>query len=127
RGFRNFALFGLNDQPNYVDRIGPAFAEALMGRGMECAIYEPADGATSPQRKPACSADLERWLRGLPKPVGMLAWDSEHGRRVADACLGSGLQVPEDVGVIGGGEHGPPGGSARPPPGVGAASPGRGG
>ncbi|AWI10365.1 xylose operon transcription regulator XylR [Ereboglobus luteus] len=44
---------------------------------------------------------LMRWLRSLPKPVGVLAFDDKMGERVLAACRWAGIRVPDEVGVIG--------------------------
>jgi LacI family transcriptional regulator len=44
---------------------------------------------------------LVRWLRNLPKPVGLLAFDDKLGERVLTACRWAGLPVPERVAVLG--------------------------
>jgi len=44
---------------------------------------------------------LVRWLRGRPKPVGILAFDDKLGERVLTACRWAGLGVPEQVAVLG--------------------------
>jgi len=41
-------------------------------------------------------------LSSLPRPVGVLAWDSGGGRWVAEACIEVGLQVPDQVGIVSG-------------------------
>lgn len=48
-------------------------------------------------------APLVRWLKTLPKPVGVLACDDRLGERVLAACRGAGIRVPDEVGVIGSG------------------------
>jgi LacI family transcriptional regulator len=45
--------------------------------------------------------DLARWLRGLPKPVGIMASYDIRGQQVLAACRGAGLAVPDEVAVIG--------------------------
>jgi LacI family transcriptional regulator len=49
----------------------------------------------------AQSGDLRRWLRELPKPVGIMACYDIRGLQVLDACRGAGLAVPGEVAVIG--------------------------
>jgi LacI family transcriptional regulator len=44
---------------------------------------------------------LADWLRALPKPVGLLACNDDRARQVIDACLMAGLNVPEEVAVVG--------------------------
>ena len=41
------------------------------------------------------------WLRGLPRPLGVVACNDVRGHHVLDACRISGLAVPEEVAVIG--------------------------
>jgi LacI family transcriptional regulator len=49
----------------------------------------------------AQAADLRRWLRELPKPVGIMACYDIRGQQVLDACRSAGLAVPAEVAVIG--------------------------
>lgn len=44
---------------------------------------------------------LVRWLRALPKPVGILAFDDKLGERVLTACRWAALRVPDHVAVLG--------------------------
>ena len=46
--------------------------------------------------------ELKLWLRSLPKPVGIFAFDAEHGRQIADACFAAGLAVPDKVAILAG-------------------------
>jgi LacI family transcriptional regulator len=45
--------------------------------------------------------DLAQWLVALPKPVGIMACNDDCGVQVMEACKLAGLDVPEDVGVVG--------------------------
>jgi LacI family transcriptional regulator len=102
RGFSHFAYFGLPDQPHYIDLCGPAYASALSERGHSCASYQLRHVAPPRRVRLTEFADLEDWLAGLPKPVALLAWDSDRGRLVAEACANAGIRVPEEVGVVSG-------------------------
>ncbi len=44
---------------------------------------------------------LAKWLRDLPKPVGVLACYDIRGQEVLQAAQEAGLRVPEDVAVLG--------------------------
>jgi len=44
---------------------------------------------------------MVRWLRSLPKPVGLMACNDVCGREVLQACTIAGLRVPEEVAVVG--------------------------
>jgi len=41
-----------------------------------------------------------RWLHGLPKPVGIIGWDTITCRNVANACELAGLEIPDRVAII---------------------------
>jgi len=44
---------------------------------------------------------LADWIKGLPKPVGLMACNDICGREVLQACASTGLHVPDDVAVVG--------------------------
>jgi LacI family transcriptional regulator len=44
---------------------------------------------------------MMRWLRKLPKPVGLLVFDDKLGERVLTACRWARLAVPQQVAVLG--------------------------
>jgi LacI family transcriptional regulator len=44
---------------------------------------------------------LAAWLHSLPKPVGIIAVNDARARHVLQACLASGIAVPEEVAVVG--------------------------
>lgn len=45
---------------------------------------------------------MVKWLKRLPKPVGIMACVDERSRDVNEACKIAGLRVPEDISIIGG-------------------------
>ena len=42
-----------------------------------------------------------KWIKSLPKPVGVMACNDERGLQVLDACRRAGVAVPDEVAVIG--------------------------
>lgn len=44
---------------------------------------------------------MVKWLRSLPKPVGLMACNDVCGREVLQACATAGLRVPDQVSVVG--------------------------
>jgi len=44
---------------------------------------------------------LAEWLRGLPKPVGLMTCNDDRGQHVSETCNFARLHVPNDVAVIG--------------------------
>jgi LacI family transcriptional regulator len=44
---------------------------------------------------------VRKWLLGLPKPIGILAFYDRPARHLADACSQLGLHVPGEVAILG--------------------------
>jgi LacI family transcriptional regulator len=49
----------------------------------------------------ALDAKVRRWLRSLPKPVGVFAPTDLWGVQLAEVCRQAGLRVPEEVALVG--------------------------
>ena len=47
------------------------------------------------------AAVLSPRLRALPKPVGLLAYNDEEAARVSALCLDIGIQIPEEIAILG--------------------------
>jgi len=103
QGFRNFGYFAPRGL-SFVEIHYRSFVENLAETGLECSLF-PARRGTGPasawQKR---QADLQQWVRELPKPVAIVTWTSERGREVLYACRALGLLVPEQVAVMGGDE-----------------------
>lgn len=96
RGFRNFACCATGGYSYVRARYFTAAAKAA---GFDCETYNPPEGAVVGLEQDR--AALARWIRSLPKPVGILAVHDVRGRHVIDACNEQGLHVPDAVGVMG--------------------------
>lgn len=44
---------------------------------------------------------LVRWLKSLPKPIGILACNDDFGQILINACHMSGIRIPHDIAVLG--------------------------
>jgi LacI family transcriptional regulator len=102
RGFRQFAYCGSSLRPNYVDRFGEAFVDALEQRGSSCHSFRPQFETFSQLPWTEQLKSLADWLTSLPKPIGLLAYDDVQGRQVTEACEYVGIHVPHEVAVLGG-------------------------
>lgn len=106
RGFRHYAFCGFVGA-NYSDTRGHCFKERLAKAGFSCATYEPPEIARNikaielEKRGLLFQDDLGRWLKSLPKPVGIMACNDIRGQQVMNACRRLELLVPEEVAVIG--------------------------
>ncbi len=101
RGFRQFAYFA-PPSLDYSKRRGEAFAQHVNAAGYECAVYKPGYRAGRRLGWGERLKRVERWMRTLPKPIGVLAVDANRGRQLSEICHLSGVRVPDDVAVLGG-------------------------
>lgn len=101
RGFQHFAYCGLYPTPSNLwgEERCRAFAKRVNARGFPCHIYPIAYRTT--RQWNSVLASLGRWLKTLPKPVGLMAAHDKRARHVLEACHTYGLHVPEEVAVIG--------------------------
>ncbi|KAF0173692.1 MAG: LacI family transcriptional regulator [Limisphaerales bacterium] len=97
RGYRHFAYCG-DTRFNWSNWRGEHFQRAVAAEGGECHFYQPARHFRPDDA--AQGDDLVRWLRKLPKPVGVMACYDLHGRQLLDACRRAGIAVPDEVAVI---------------------------
>lgn len=103
-GFRQFAYCGSFIRPNYIDRFGASFVEILRQRTYRCHTYYSNWNPDSIMPPASEFERLVEWLRGLPKPIGLLAYDSLQARQVTEACDAADIHVPHEIAVLGG-EH----------------------
>lgn len=106
RGFRHYAFCGFVGA-NYSDQRSRLFQERLAQDGFACAVYAPPESSRDAQmielerRGLLFQEHLARWLKSLPKPVGIMACNDIRGQQVLNACRRLNLAVPEEVAVVG--------------------------
>lgn len=106
-GFSYFACAGFPmEDPNLDRRLG-GFIETLGGRNVEFYDYR-GDYAVCPQiRGSFIQADdehLHRWVWSLRKPCAVFASGDMVAARILRACLHLGVQVPEELAIVGVGD-----------------------
>jgi LacI family transcriptional regulator len=99
RGLRHFAFCGLDDYFWSNDRKTD-FINFITKSGYPIFVYEQSryKKYKSWENEQMRMAD---WLKTLPKPVGIMACNDDRGQHVLEACKTAGLNVPEEVTVIG--------------------------
>lgn len=111
RGFNHLAFCGFPGM-DFSDDREQAFVAAVQARSLQAWVY-PA--ATASRGRPRRDLDTVRretmemlrdqalsdWLASLPKPVAVFACNDVRGRQVLTSCAALGLQVPEQVAVLG--------------------------
>jgi len=103
RGFRNCAFIGWNRMA-MSQRRHAGFSGAIVAAGGSCALYRGEDHVFSGM--PALGwaesdGRIRRWLRGLEKPVAVLAANDGRAWQIAEQCRAAGVRVPEDVALVG--------------------------
>jgi LacI family transcriptional regulator len=99
RGLKHFAYCGFNEMFWSRDRY-ESFSKRIAERGFETHLYK------RPQSKVLSSKEQEQaiianWLKSLPKPVGLMACNDDRGQHIIDACKIAGVDVPNEVAIIG--------------------------
>ncbi len=101
RGLRQFGFVG-SSRTFYSTQREAAFRQAVEARGYRVAAHHDDAWQFDPEayRMPL-DRRVYRWLRSLPKPVGILAPTDLWGMRLVEACREIGLRVPEDISAVG--------------------------
>lgn len=100
RGFKHFGYCG---EPRFVwaARRARFFSEQLRRANFTCSIFTPAAQSVGSGTMEKEVIAIAQWLKGLPKPAGILACYDIVGQQVLEACQFAGLAVPDKVAVIG--------------------------
>jgi LacI family transcriptional regulator len=99
-GFRRLAYFGIHDSW-FSDRRREGFVSRAAQAGIEAEIFEQPPARSSQPTVEQWRAPLDRWLKSLKKPVGILGVHDYRARVLLQECLHLGLDVPHEVAVLG--------------------------
>ncbi len=104
-GLRNFAFCGFADC-RWATRREQVFVECIREKGYACSTQRIRVANWMPrsnwiERWNDEQPGMVKWLRALPKPVGLMACNDSCGREVLQACAAAGLRVPDEVAVVG--------------------------
>jgi len=100
RGFRNLAYCG-NPAFNWSNWRGEYFSRTVHEHGLECHVFQPPDSKKPRARDEGSRRALAKWVRGLPKPVGVLACYDIQAQQLLEVCRDEMIPVPEVVAVLG--------------------------
>ena len=103
RGFVHFAYFGY-PVFEWSRRRRDGFARLVRDAGHTFHEYDHPQRASWGHQLPSWEEEMDgvaRWLKGLPKPLGLMASNDFRGMQALDACRRAGVAVPEGVAVIG--------------------------
>jgi LacI family transcriptional regulator len=100
RGFRSLAFCGFTGI-RWSVRRRESFLGVAGATGGADLVYESPWGGPEARSWELDQEAIGRWLKHLPKPVGILACNDVRGLHVLDASRRVGLHVPDEVAVIG--------------------------
>lgn len=100
-GLKHYAYCGIprRGPDPWVSARYEAFCSRLNELGFDCFNYGGRHYAARNWSR--MLAALSQWLKGLPKPIGIMACNDSRARHVLTACSVNGWRVPEDVAIIG--------------------------
>lgn len=101
RGFQHFAWFSTqDDEPSRLRREG--FFEAVKSQAVtsESWVFPPVTRRKQDEWTVKSEWLIKR-LKAIPKPAAIFAFHDAEAANVLDACLLGGIQVPEEVAILG--------------------------
>jgi len=98
-GFRHFGFCGYLNTPWSAARR-EVFALKIRKAGFEVRTHEVRPDKIA-QQEGKVRESIVRWLRSVPRPIGLMACNDDLGKEVVEACRQAGLRVPDDVAIIG--------------------------
>lgn len=93
-GLQHFAYYGLSEA-KYTNRRLAGFQEAAHKAGFEVALP-----SNEPLWKPDNEPRQQKWLKKLPKPVGLMTAVIEHGLEIMRICHRANQVVPDQIAVL---------------------------
>lgn len=99
-GFANFAYFGHGkSSPHCIERR-KTFERIVTQKSHSTfsAFFDYTIPDNTPH--PVMDADLENWLRALPKPCAMMTYSDDRAKLILDACRRIGIKIPQQIAVI---------------------------
>ena len=106
RGFKRFAFCGF-EGVDWSDARRVGFENRLSEAGFTCQTFSnkrlarPNLTAEYEEHEDRHERELKRWLKSLPKPIGVMACNDSRGRQVINCCRDLGAAIPDEIAVIG--------------------------
>ena len=100
RGFRHFGFCGVprgSDPP--LDARASAILKQLQATGFSCSVFKAERNVSLDYEQHL----IAKWIKSLPKPVGVMTCHDNRGLQMLRACVRAGVIVPEQVAVLGAG------------------------
>jgi|TARA_B110000483_G_scaffold9701_1_gene11522 LacI family transcriptional regulator len=98
-GMQHFAFCGGDETAPWCQQRRDGFVEKLALHDYKCIEYIP--DFKLAMNMPEAISSLSKWLESLPKPTGVFVFFDGWARWVLDACVVQGIQVPQEISVLG--------------------------
>jgi LacI family transcriptional regulator len=100
-GLRQFAFFSFGDAWSVRSHLRN-YRRLLEARGYDCHAYQPPESQHSaPVWRESQRPGLIRWLRELPRPIGVFTPGDNHSMLLLDMCREVDIPVPEEMAILG--------------------------
>lgn len=99
KGFKHFAFCGFDSYDWSLERR-EFFCRFNKDAGYDTHIYLPPPTLKSNDWEKE-QRHVSKWIKTLPKPIGILACNDDRGQHILEVCKLLGVKVPEEVAVVG--------------------------
>jgi LacI family transcriptional regulator len=100
-GLQRFAYFVCGETFANKEQC-EAFRKAIRGLGFECRVFPaPTVKEIVPHWDERQRPNVVKWLRSLPRPIGIFTSADSYAVRVLDICRELNIAVPEEVAILG--------------------------
>ncbi len=100
RGFGHFAFCG-DSRFNWSTWRSKAFVAALQAKRFDCNVFELPVYKSGTHSWLQEKRLLAKWIKSLPKPIGLMACYDIRARQVLDICRDLEILVPDQIAVLG--------------------------
>ncbi|MDO4585011.1 MAG: DNA-binding transcriptional regulator [Planctomycetia bacterium] len=101
--FPHYGYVGFFCKANWSDWRRDSYLARLREEGIDGLVYQPLNIRNHPWSKEQKRMAL--WLKSIPKPIALFAANDYCGIQVMDTCQQCGIDVPEEVAVLGVDNH----------------------
>ena len=100
-GLQRFAMYSVpaSEENRWALERENAFRSMMRGDQLEAEIFRGCETSVHSWDQ-AVQGQID-WLRSLPKPIGIVAVTDARARQLLQACTLAGIEVPEQVAIIG--------------------------
>ena len=99
KGLRHIAFCG-EPQRGFLQFWTDAYVRVTSRLDLPALIYAPSSQLGADAGLEVRRRDRARWVESLPRPVGIIGWDTITCRHVASACELRGFEIPDQVAII---------------------------